>query len=158
MAEKREDHKAWEFGGRQWDIGKFDARTGSYLAFKLMSDFGPMLSGGVHAAMSGQSADKAFEAVFKKGVPSMSRADFDEIQTECLRVCRELTKSGPVDVLDERGNFGVNDLEYDAKTVMALTIQALVFNVSSFFDAGLLDSLAGILGMSPPAAKTSTSS
>jgi hypothetical protein len=143
---KREIYKQWEFGGRNWRIGKFDAMTGSYIAYKLMAEILPMGLGG-----------KIGIPVPKNGT-AMSKTDFMDLQKDCLSVCSELLPAGPAPVMDENGNFGVQGLEYDAKTVLALTIQALVWNVRDFFDESLLSSMSEAMSIiSPPAAKTSTS-
>lgn len=143
--EKRALYTDWEHEGRKWSIGKFDAMTGSYVAYKLMAEILPMGLG----AKVGVPAQ-----IQKKGMPTMSRADFQDLQRDCLGVCRELLKSGPAPVLADDGTFAVEGLEHDTKTVLALTIQALAWNVRDFFDESLLSSLASTLGMSSPAVPT----
>ncbi|HBC94297.1 MAG TPA: hypothetical protein DCZ10_15720 [Pelotomaculum sp.] len=139
---KREIYKPFEFEGRKWRIGKFDAMTGSYIAYKLMAEMLPM---GLNAAV-GIPAPGSPEAQNLSLAPAqtavMSKADFFELQRDCLSVVAEMLPAGPAPVLLENGQFGVDDLEHDARTVLALTIQVLSWNVSSFFDAALLGSLA----------------
>lgn len=85
----------------------------------------------------------------------MSKADFLELQKDCLSVCAEMLPAGPTPVLNEDGTFGVLDLEHDAPTVLALTVQALAWNLSSFFDESLLTSLSEtISNIFRPAAQT----
>jgi len=134
--------KTFEFGGRTWQVRKFDAWTGSYLAYRLMAE---ALPGGMGAA-AGIPAPK-------DGKP-MSKADFVALQKECLGVCYEVLPAGPRPVLDENGNFGVSGLEHDTKTVLALTVQALLFGVADFFDAEFLSSLnEGFQDLRPPDAQ-----
>ncbi|MHB9057144.1 MAG: phage tail assembly chaperone [Paludibacteraceae bacterium] len=130
---KRDLYKDFEFGGRNWRIGKFDAMTGSYIAYKLMAELLPM---GI-----GQQAGIPVSSSAKP----MSKADFMELQRDCLLVCEEMLPAGPAPVIDKSGNFGVVGLEHDVKIVMALTIQVLVWNITSFFDESLLTSLSGAM-------------
>lgn len=141
--DKRETLKNVEIDGRKFTVKKFDAMTGSYIAYKLMAELLP----------AGMSA--------KLGVPStsdkkmMSKEDFFDLQKDCLRVCEEPLPVGSTPVLDTEGNFQVIGLEQDAKTVLALTFYALTFNLSSFFDASLSNSLAEAMStIFPPDAKT----
>jgi len=126
---KRETFKEIEIKGRKFRINKFDALTGSYIAYTLMNEVLPM---GLN---------------MKAGIPmpknstKMTKEAFSELQKDCLRVCGEMLDAGFAPVIDENGNWGVNDLEYDTATVLNLTIQVLVSNVSSFFDESLLRSL-----------------
>lgn len=145
--EKRETSKVFDFGDRKWRIGKFDAFTGSYIAYKLMAEVLPMgLAQQVDIPLPPGDAKP------------MSKADFFDLQRDCLGVCAELLDSGPTPVLNEQGNFGVIGLEHDAPTVLALTVQVLVFNVASFFDERLLTLLSGAMSnLKLPTAPTSTS-
>lgn len=145
--EKREIYKQTEISGRKWRIGKFDALTGSYIAYTLMSDVLPL----------------ALNA--KVGIPApktgnkMSKESFMDLQKDCLKVCCEMLPAGPTPVIDENGNWGVTDAEHDTPLVLNLTIQALIWNVQSFFDESLLASLAeSISGISLQGVPTSMSS
>jgi hypothetical protein len=128
---QRELYKVWEQGERKWQIGKFDAMTGSYVAYKLMSELLPM---GIGQQLGIPAMPDA---------PAMSRKDFFELQRDCLNVCGEILPSRVCPILDKFGNFEVIGLENDAPTVLSLTIQALIWNVKDFFDEKLLDSLRG---------------
>jgi hypothetical protein len=140
--EKRLEHKDIDYEGRKWRIKKFDAMTGSYIAYKLMAEALPMGIG----AKAGIPVPKSSKI--------MSKQDFIEFQRDCLSVCYEVLPVGLTPVLDGSGSFAVIGIEHDVKTVMMLTIQALTFNISSFFDESLLASLAGaISSIVPPDAK-----
>ena len=142
---KREIYKSFEFGGRKWRIGKFDAMTGSYVAYKLMAEVLPMGIGqmaGIPKPTNGKT---------------MSKVDFMDLQRDCLLVCAEALPAGPTPIMNANGTFGVVGLEHDAPTVLALTVQALAWNLTSFFDESLLDSLFGAMqNLFPHVAKTST--
>lgn len=122
----REDFKAVEISGRKWKIKKFDALTGSYVAYQLLIQALPM--SGLSSVLGGLSKDR----------PLMAREDFLALQRDCLGLCFEMTAVNgvPVDmpVLMQDGRWAVEGLEHDTATVMALTVQALSFNVSSFFE------------------------
>ncbi|GAB6170548.1 hypothetical protein JCM15765_03930 [Paradesulfitobacterium aromaticivorans] len=139
--DKRELSKLFEFKERKFRIGKFDAMTGSYIAYKLMAEVLPM----------GIGAKLGFSA--PTGSPTMSKQDFMDLQKDCLGVCAELLPAGPTPVLNENGSWGVMDIENNAPLVMALTIQALMWNVSDFFTEDLLASLSEVLNLSLPTAK-----
>lgn len=136
---KRERYDLFDYGDRHWRVGKFDAMTGSYVAYKLMSELLPMGLG--HQLGLPAPADAKL----------MNKKDFMELQKDCLGVCDEMLVAGPTRVLNDNGSWGVIDVEYDAPLILALTIKALMWNVSSFFDESLLSSLAGALNLSPPA-------
>lgn len=145
--QKRETHKRFDFNGRSWSIGKFDPMTGSYIAYKLMSELVPMIPG-LHDQLG---------VPIPQGAQSMSKADFLEMQKDCLGVCSELLPAGPAPVINSNGTYGVQD--FDMKTALALTIQALVWNLQDFFDESLWSSLfEGLQSIFPLGAKTLTNS
>jgi hypothetical protein len=149
--EKRETTKDVEIAGRRWRIGKFDALTGSYIAYKLMVQMLPM------------GLNEQIGITPNKGGLVMGKEEFKELQTDCLRVCSELTQVGnaeaPLPVLMANGVWGVEGLDTDVMTVLMLTIHALIFNVSGFFgESALKDLAAGMQGLSPFSVQTSTGS
>ena len=129
---KRETRRVVDLAGRKWAIKKFDAFTGSYIAYALM---GQMLPGGIDSMIRGKNPDGP------KPTSIMSKNDFISIQKDCLSVCYEVLPSGDVPLIGENGNWGVVDVENDSSIIIALTIHALLFNVSSFFDGGALKDL-----------------
>jgi hypothetical protein len=139
--EKRETFKVVEISGRKFRIEKFDALTGSYLAYQLLNIALPPMLGGLLA---------------KSGIPVggsrsagrvMSKQEFFDFQRDCLAACFEVLPAGNMPVITENG-FGVIGLEQDLPTVLMLTVHALLFNVQSFFEdgpwAGLLAEMSGI--------------
>jgi hypothetical protein len=137
---KRETTKTVEVGGRKFRLGKFDALTGSYIAYKLTTELLPL----------GLSQKLGFDAPTERR--AMSRGDFRELQMDCLRLCGEILPAGVTPVINDDGTFAVEGLENDTGSVLVLTIQALAHNVQDFFDGDLLDSLSkGLPAFSPPA-------
>lgn len=139
---KRETFKKIKFDGRDWRIDKFDAMTGSYIAYKLIGENLPM----------GIKIDGIPKA--PAGSKIMSKADFIELQTDCLKVCYEILDAGPSPVMNDNGSWGVEGVENNAKLALALTVNALVWNIADFFDESLLQTLAtGVLGSVLPDVK-----
>jgi hypothetical protein len=129
---KRETHKIVEISGRRWRIGKFDALTGSYIVYRLLFQMLPM---GMEQMPDVQALN------LPKGRGVMSKQEFMELQMDCLSVCSELvlvgTVESPISVL-LNGVFSREGLQDDTLLVMALTVHALVFNVTSFFEEDAL--------------------
>ena len=134
----RETYKDIQIGGRAWRINKFDALTGSYVVYTLLTQVLPM---GMESKVSGlaeQSNDRA-------SLPVMNKETFISLMQDCLKVCSEIKMVNnivaPVSVLMADGRFGVADLEHDTVTVMLLTVQTLGYNVSDFFSENALDEI-----------------
>lgn len=103
-----------------------NARTGSYVAAKIVVLLAPALNGNV-------SKDDVVKALH--GLP---RKDFDEFQTIILQSVLKLTDGVPEPIIKGNGEFVDEDLAYDTATVINLTVQSLFFNVGGFFtEAGL---------------------
>jgi len=149
MAEinKRETFKEVTLDGRKFRIQKFDALTGSYVAYRLMAESLPF----------GMGAEVGIPQAGEMRL--MSKKDFKELQLDCLMVCFESLPAGYTCIVNENGSFGVPDLENDTKTILTLTIHALMFNVSSFFGESLLDFISkGTRGTSQQTVPMSMSS
>ncbi|TRY23679.1 hypothetical protein FOI68_20655 [Brevibacillus sp. LEMMJ03] len=143
----RVNYKDVEVKGRKFRIRKFSARVGSFMIIKLTSILAPMFSrmklraGGIEDF----NPDDFDISGFLEPLARMSEKDFNYIQEQALRVCFELLPAGPAPVLNENGSFGVADLEDDTAAVMELTIHALGFNLTGFFqDSGLSGLVAGL--------------
>lgn len=129
--------KVIEAGGAKYRLGKLDARSASYLAMKAAAVIAPSLS-----TIKSMTKQEAITAA-ANALPSMPRAEFDEIQTMLLRTVVKLVETNgvdmPVPVIKEDGSFTDEDLCYDAATVMQLSVKALMFNIGDFFQgAGLI--------------------
>jgi hypothetical protein len=127
----RETFKDVDVRGRKFRINKFDALTGSYVIYTVLTQVLPMGMGKKVAGLEESS-----------NLPAMTKEKFRELQMDCLRVCSEIKPAGnsivPVPVLMADGRWGIEDLENDSTMVMALTIQALGYNVQSFFEGDAL--------------------
>jgi hypothetical protein len=131
---KREKFKDVELHGRKWRIAKFDALTGSYVAYKLLFQ---MLPTPIEAQMEGVK--------LPAGRSTMSKAEFVDLQKDCLAACSELIMVGsqiaPIPVITSVGAWGVEGVEDDLMLAMLLTVHCLVFNVAGFFEEGALKEL-----------------
>lgn len=132
-----------DINGRKFRLGKFDARTGSYMLFKLIGMLSPIFK---NIDSSKDIKDISIEDInlteLLSGLTSLPEKDFRYIQDNCLRTIKELLPGNAPQVLDEYGNYGILNAEYDTMLILNLTAQALIFNVTGFFSGNLLDSIA----------------
>jgi len=139
--QKRETFKDIELAGRKWRIKKFDALTGSYISAKLIGKLGAILASVASGNVSNQAA---IATAVSEALSSMSKSEFIELQIDALSVTGEITAvagtEATLPVKLATGAWGVEGLEDDLITVMALVIHSLVFNVSPFFDGNALKS------------------
>jgi len=144
---KREEFKIVNLAGRKWRVEKFDALTGSYIAFQIMSKIMPM------------GLDPKLGVDLPEGRSMMSKSEFAALQKDCLSVVYELVDANgtemPVKLMLDNGVWGVDGLQKDMITVMSLTITALVFNIASFFEGDALKELTQTFAdMSLPGVQT----
>ena len=115
--------KIIEVNNKKYKLSKLDARTGSYVAFKLAAVIAPALKDGNVEQALGQ-------------VSKLPRAEFDEIQNYLLQTVTEVKEVNgeelPMPLL-RNGVFIDDDLNYDVGAVMQITVQAAIFNVGDFF-------------------------
>lgn len=128
--------KVVEVAGKNYQLTKMDARTGSYVAFKLAGVLAPLLNKTTNINTIGAA------------LMGMPRHDFDELQSLLLRTVNRLIEGGngqqmPEPVLTAKGDFVDESLAYDAVSVIQLTVLAMDFNVGGFFGAAGLNLPAG---------------
>ena len=139
---KREEYKDVDISDRKWRIEKFDALTGSYIAFTIMTKMLPVMSG-----IKSDDAQAAAMGLMQSKV-NMTKEEFISFQKDCLSVCSEVQtlpngQQIPMPVLSASGSFGPAGLDKDVITVLALTVHSIMFNVSGFFDGNALSSVMG---------------
>ncbi|WP_289141552.1 phage tail assembly chaperone [uncultured Brevibacillus sp.] len=138
-------HKDVEINGRKFRIRKFPARAGSFMIIKMTTILAPLFSSIKPNRNIKAVEDVDFDGINIAGViehlGNISEENFNYIQEQALRVCYESLPAGLAPVLNDNGTFGVQDLEDDTATVMALTVHAIVFNVTSFFQGSGLGGL-----------------
>jgi hypothetical protein len=131
--------------GVTYQVGQFKARDGSFVLAQLLTKLLPSF----------------LEAAFKKqagvSLPSgrtsmLTEDEFASIQGHALAVCRRVENSVPMPIFFLPNTWAIREIEYDLVTVMALTVQALVFNIVPFFQGdgleAILASIAEIPGLS----------
>lgn len=135
---------------RKFRINKFDARTGSYILYTVMSRFLPSI---LQIKSGAETITDMSKVVNPEDIVSsitMSDGEFNKLQNAALQVCEEILPAGATPVVDASGNFSVIGLEKEAVAVFVLTTQALVFNLSGFFgEDGLTSLLSGIQQVTP---------
>ncbi len=140
--EQKELFKDIDIDGRKFRLGKFDARTGSFMLFKMMGIIAPIFKN-----ITKETKDKEFDiddinlTELMSSIFSLPEKDFKYIQDNCLKATRELLPGNDPQILDEFGTYGAINVEFDTMLVLNLTVQTLIFNLSGFFKGNLLDSL-----------------
>lgn len=134
-------YKDIEVDGRTFRLNKLDARTGSYMTFKLLGILTPLFKNVDLEALKELSLSNLNIVEMSESLFKLSEDDFRFVQDNCLQIVDVLLPAGPQKVLDKYGTWGVEDFATDAALVMNLTIQSLVFNVTGFFKGSLLSSL-----------------
>lgn len=140
-------YKDVEINERTFRIKKFDARTGSFMVFKITKMLAPIVKNldlkKITDVKEASDVDLgAFDlSTIMNELGSLSEDDFTYIQDRCLKVCSEVLPAGLSPVLDKNGFFGVTDLEEDTMTVLALTAHAIIFNLTGFFQGSPLQTL-----------------
>ncbi|NRS20589.1 hypothetical protein HP398_29660 [Brevibacillus sp. HB1.4B] len=142
-------HKDVQIGERTFRIKKFPARTGSFVLIKVTKILAPLFAGikmNNAKSLEGVNVDDINISGAIEQLSNISEQDFNYLQEQALKVCFELLPAGPAPVMNENGMFGVQDMEDDTATVMALMVHALAFNVTSFFQgSGLQGLVAGLV-------------
>jgi hypothetical protein len=135
--------------GKRYQIGRFTARTGSWILAQVLTK---MLPSVIEKALAKHAGAK-----LAAGRAELSEDEFESIQAHALAVCRRYEGENqlPMPIFLRPDRWAAKDLEFNLVTVMSLTIQALVFNLESFFDE---DGLNQILDQIPGLASASSTS
>lgn len=140
----RAEFKEFEVGERKFQVKRFDALTGSYIAFTLFEKILPVIMGNKDKFLGTKTPDASADS-FAEMLPStlfkMSREDFTALQKDCLKVCYEVLPAGLTPVIGANGRWGIIGVETDTGLILRLTIEALLFNLLGFFNDGGLSSL-----------------
>ena len=140
----RAEFKEFEVGERKFQVKRFDALTGSYIAFTLFEKILPVIMGNKDKFLGTKTPDASADS-FAEMLPStlfkMSREDFTALQKDCLKVCYEVLPAGLTPVVGANGRWGIIGVDTDTGLILRLTIEALLFNLLGFFNDGGLSSL-----------------
>jgi len=140
----RELNKEITLNGSVYQINRMTASNGSWILAQVITKMLPV-------AMETGFSSSGMQLPSNRS--QLNEQEFQNIQHHCLRVCSRYEPQGDTRVaqpiLFADGRFAFKDLEYDLVTVTALTVHALVFNLSPFFDAGalkpIMESFRGLL-------------
>lgn len=117
-------------GDKRYRIGRVTAIVGSAMVAQILPKLVPHMTDGFNLA-----------TVFKM-LPSISAEELASLQNQSLLVCSRYEENGAVTpILLRPGTWGIKELEYDAVTVLTLSVHALVFNLTPFFTGGGLQTL-----------------
>ena len=141
-------YKDIEINDRRFRLNKMDARTGSYMLFKLVKILTPIFKNLKIDNLDDINLDDLNLTDLMSSIFDLPENEFRYIQDNCLRVIEELLPAGPARVLDKHGNYGVLDIEFNTGLLMNLTIQSLIFNVAGFFEGSPLSSIIKGLNIS----------
>ena len=104
----RAEFKEFEVGERKFQVKRFDALTGSYIAFTLFEKILPVIMGNKDKFLGTKTPDASADS-FAEMLPStlfkMSREDFTALQKDCLKVCYEVLPAGLTPVIGANGRW-----------------------------------------------------
>ena len=78
------------------------------------------------------SARSALAALKKE----LSEYELESLMKTCLRSVSVLLPAGPMKVMDEGGNWGYPELEYDSWNCLKLTMEVIQWTLEGFFGDG----------------------
>lgn len=114
-------------------IKKMTAKEGLKIARMILAKAAPLIKYLDRDASDGKINDSMFDVV-GRALESFSDEDVDVLIDRCLRVCYLSTPAGQQPVMDEYGNYGVVDIEYDMGLIMKLCFEAIKWGASDFFE------------------------
>lgn len=130
-----ENYKDIEVNGRKFRLNKLNARTGTFMLIKLTKTLAAVMSNididkldSDDLSIKDLNLTKVLEPIF-----DLSEEEFSYIQDNCLKTVEELLPAGSQPILDNNGQWGVLNIEFDMALVMNLTLQSLWFNLQGFF-------------------------
>lgn len=123
---ERENSKRVKINGRNFEIEKMDALESVAVLKELLTRALPidLLS------IFGDSVKNIAGSVSKR---EMTIEEFVDLEKRILRYSFEVLPTGLTRVIDNGGNFGVNDLEKDIDSILKLLFEAIRLNYESFF-------------------------
>lgn len=142
-----ETYKDIEINGRTFRLNKMDARTGSYMLFKLTKIITPII-GKIDISKEEINLTDLNLEELANSLFDLPEKEFRYIQDNALKVVQEILPGGKPYILNKYGEFEALNVEFDIPLVMNLTIQSIIFNVKGFFSGSLLESLTQKLNIS----------
>lgn len=146
----KENYKDIEINDRKFRLNKLPAMKGIFMMTKLVGILVPMM-GNINMDSLDTTALKDLNYTqISKSLCNLEEEDFKYIQENALKVVQELLPAGPQNVLNNSGEWGVDNIAFDMALVLNLTIQSIWFTVQSFLKDSPLSSLLKGLNISLP--------
>lgn len=142
-----ENYKDIEINERTFRLNKMDARTGSYMLFKLMKILTPIVKNIKEDSEEMKLSDLNLTEI-ANSLFDLEEKEFRYIQDNALKVVQEILPGGQPFVLNKYGEFEALNVEFDTGLVMNLTVQSLYFNIKGFFKGSPLESMLKGLNIS----------
>ena len=115
-------------GDRTFSIKKFDAMTGLQVARLVISKAAPIIP-----ALDGNFDAGSLYKLIGEVTAALTDEDIKLLASKCLSVCYEVLPAGLAQVVDEHGNYGVDDIEYDMVLVLRLCFESIKWGAADFF-------------------------
>ena len=146
----------FEIGGemKSFRITKMDAFSGSYLMKIVVEKAMPLLQDAISGTSEQEDESlnlKLIADTLPKLLESMTMDELKKLMVLCLQTVDMSFPAGYQKVVDARGNFGVEDLQYNTAACLRLMYEVIVYNCSGFFEESGLSSLLGQRSGSQPA-------
>lgn len=145
-----ENYKDIELNERKFRLNKLNARTGTFMLLKITKILPPILENLDFDKLDTENLNlkdlnltKVLSPIF-----DMDEKEFTYIQDNCLKTVEELLPAGPQPILNDNGQWGVINIEFDMALVMNLTLQSLWFNLQGFFKGMPFSSIMNKLNLS----------
>lgn len=142
-----EDYKDIEINERTFRLNKMDARTGSYMLFKLTKILIPIFKNIKEDSEEMKLGDLNLTEI-ANSLFDLEEKEFRYIQDNALKVVKEILPGGQPAILNKHGEFEALNVEFDTGLVMNLTVQSLYFNIKGFFKGSPLESMLKGLNIS----------
>jgi len=148
---------------RQFQVRKFDARTGLKIAKLLVSKILPMLGSFLPFLTGEGSLDPSIDdtawldgMIGNLSLDQISHAidlvddnDLDKLINFSLSHCYEMLPAGPAQVLKHDGTYGVAGVEHDIIITLRLVVEAIQWGAKGFLDgkrwASIFKPIMGLL-------------
>lgn len=111
--------------GRKFVLEKYDPMFGFWLVSNVL---------GSVIATKGNKLEACIKALTDKPLEESI-----QLQKSVLKYCYEVLPAGPTRVIDEAGNFAIENP--DGPIVMSLFVQSIMFSLSDFFDPEVMSQL-----------------
>lgn len=118
-------------GEDNYRIKKFTSINGLQIARLVVSKLAPLIP--LIVSDSRNNGVEGMAEVIGEAIGTLEDKDIETLVKKCLRNCEKMLKLGPVRCIDENGNYGVEDLEYDIVITIQLVVEAIKWGAGDFF-------------------------